>query len=163
MNTWAWLVQKVLAARMIASWESTSIDWLHGWSTWIYQMIKWFAVGLSSQVTSWKGYDINGYLFYIAAKCKKTVSQNSGVCIDPLDERAGQSITYFGVIDDIREVHYGSNIQILIFRCRWVNTQKVLRWMAMDSRLSTSTMLVIKMTHGYLPHRLHRCSIQLSL
>jgi hypothetical protein len=39
------------------------------------QTIKRLAVGLSSQVTSWQGYDINVYLFYTTAKNKKTVSQ----------------------------------------------------------------------------------------
>jgi hypothetical protein len=48
------------------------------------------------------------------------VSQNSGVRIEALDERTCQSITYYGVIDDIWEVHYGSNIQIPVFRCCWV-------------------------------------------
>ena len=84
------------------------------------QTIKRLAPGPSSQVTSWQGYDINGYLFYTAAKVKKTVSQNSGVRIDALDERTDQSITYYGVIDNIWEVHYGFNIQIPVFRCCWV-------------------------------------------
>jgi hypothetical protein len=74
------------------------------------QMIKRLAAGPSSQVTSWQGYDINGYLFYTVVKDKKTVSQNSGVRI--------------GVIDDIWEVYYGSNIQIPIFWCRWVKHPK---------------------------------------
>ena len=52
------------------------------------------------------------------------MSQNSGVRIAALDERTGQSTTYFGVIDDIWEVHYGSNIQILFFPCRWVKHPK---------------------------------------
>jgi len=38
------------------------------------QTIKRLVAGPSSQVTSWQGYDINGYLFYTAAKDKKTVS-----------------------------------------------------------------------------------------
>ena len=38
------------------------------------QTIKRFAAGPSSLVTSWQGYDINGYLFYTIAKDKKTVS-----------------------------------------------------------------------------------------
>ena len=57
-------------------------------------------------------------------KDKKTLSQNSGVCIEALDETPGQNTTYFGVIDDIWEVHYGSNIQIPVFRCRWVKHLK---------------------------------------
>ena len=68
--------------------------------------------------------DINGYLFYTAAKDKKTVSQNSGVRVAALDERIGENTTYFGVIEDIWEVHYSSNIQIPVFRCRWVKHPK---------------------------------------
>jgi hypothetical protein len=99
------------------------LNLLHG-ETVEEQTIKRLASGLSSQVTSWQWYDINGYLFYTAAKDKKTVSQNCGVRIEALDERTGQSTTYFGVIDDIWEVHYGSNIQISVFRCRWVKHPK---------------------------------------
>jgi hypothetical protein len=36
------------------------------------------------------------------------------------------------------------------------NNEEVLRWTAMGSQLLTSTMLVTKMTHGYLLHRSHR-------
>ena len=65
------------------------------------QTIKRLAASPSSQVTSWQGHDINGYLFYTATKDKKIVSQNSGVHIEALDERTGQNTIYFGVIDDI--------------------------------------------------------------
>ena len=67
------------------------------------QTIKILAACPSSQVTSWQGYDINGYLFYTAVKDKKTVSQNSGFRIAALDERTGENTTYFGVIEDIWE------------------------------------------------------------
>ena len=86
------------------------------------QTIKRLAAGPSSQVTSWQGYDINGYLFYTAAKDKKTVSQNSGVRIEALDERTGQNT--IGVIEDIWKVHYSSNIHIPVFRCCWVKHLK---------------------------------------
>src|SRR6185503_11207764 len=52
--------------------------------------IKRLAADPSSQVTSWQGYDINGYLFYTTAKDKKIVSQNSGVRIEALDGRTDQ-------------------------------------------------------------------------
>ena len=65
------------------------------------QTIKRLTAGPSSQVTSWQVYDINGYLFYTTAKDKKSVFQNSGVRIEALDERTGESTTYYGVIDDI--------------------------------------------------------------
>ena len=123
------------------------------------QMIERLAAGPSSQVTSWQGYDINGYLFYTVTKDKKTVSQNCGVRIAALDERTEQNTTYFGVIEDIWEVHYGSIIHIPVFRCRWVKHPKGVGWTAMGSQLSTSTILVIKTAHGYLLHRSHRSSM----
>jgi len=52
------------------------------------------------------------------------VSQNSGVRIVTLDERTGENTIYFGVIEDMWELHYGSNIQITVFQCRWVKHPK---------------------------------------
>jgi hypothetical protein len=37
------------------------------------------AFGLSTQITTWQGYDINGYRFHIKDKDKKSTTQNSGV------------------------------------------------------------------------------------
>ena len=88
------------------------------------QTIKRLVAGPSSKVTSQQGYDINIYLFYTTAKDKKTVSQNSDVRIETLYERTCQNTTYYSVVDDIWEVHYGSNIQIPIFQCRWIKHPK---------------------------------------
>ena len=52
------------------------------------------------------------------------MSQNSSVRIAALDERTRQNATYFGVIKDIWEVHYSSNIRIPVFQCRWVKHPK---------------------------------------
>jgi hypothetical protein len=35
--------------------------------------------GLSTQITLWQGYDINGYRFHTKEKEKKSATQNSGV------------------------------------------------------------------------------------
>ena len=40
------------------------------------QTIKRLAAGPSSQVTSWQGYDINGYLFYTTAQGQDRVSEH---------------------------------------------------------------------------------------
>ena len=87
--------------------------------TQVEKTIKRLASGPSSQVTSWQAYDINAYRFYTNAKDKKSVSQNSGVRIEAIDTM-GQKSTYYGFIDDIWELDYGSNIQIPVFRCQWV-------------------------------------------
>jgi hypothetical protein len=91
------------------------------------QTIKILAASPSSQVTSWQGHDINGYLFYTPAKDRKTVSQNSGVRIRALDERILVSL-----------IIYGKCTMVPIYKSRSFgvvgsSTRKVLRWTAMDS------------------------------
>ena len=77
------------------------------------------AVGRSSQVTSWQTYDVNGYTFYTKVKDQKSVPPNSGVRIENVDA-FGEVHTHYGLIEDIWELEYGSNIQMTLFRCQWV-------------------------------------------
>ena len=37
------------------------------------------ASSASTQITTWQGYDINGYMFHTKEKDKKSAAQNSGV------------------------------------------------------------------------------------
>ena len=50
----------------------------------------------STQITTWQGYDINGYMFHTKEKDKKSAKQNSGVRYEGIDESMGQTKTYFG-------------------------------------------------------------------
>lgn len=78
------------------------------------------ASGPSSNVTSWQAYEINGYTFYTIEKDNKSVAyQNSGVRIEAIDT-SGQTVTYYGFIEEIWELDYGANIRIPVFRCQWV-------------------------------------------
>ena len=52
------------------------------------------------------------------AKDKKSECQNSGVRIDTVNAATGLDVIYYGFIEDIWELDYGSNIQIPIFRCQ---------------------------------------------
>ena len=56
--------------------------------------------GPSSQITSWQGYDINGYKFHMKEK--------------GIDEATGNTKTYYGQIEEIWELDYGSELQIPI-------------------------------------------------
>jgi hypothetical protein len=47
--------------------------------------MKMLASRPSSCVISWQAYDINGYTYYTKEKDKKSVAQNSGICIEPID------------------------------------------------------------------------------
>ena len=47
------------------------------------------AFGPFTQITTWQGYDINGYKFYTKEKDKKSVAHNSGVRYEGIDESLG--------------------------------------------------------------------------
>ena len=55
-----------------------------------------FASEPSSQITSWQGYDIDGYKFHMKEKDKKTAAQNSGVRYEGIDETTRETKTYYG-------------------------------------------------------------------
>src|SRR5438105_5455882 len=76
------------------------------------------ARGPTTLVTSWQGYDINGWTFYTKQKDMKRKSQNSGICTESLDS-AGNKNIYYGFIEDIIELNYGGNVQVPVFKCKW--------------------------------------------
>jgi hypothetical protein len=63
-------------------------------------MIKILASHPSSCVTSWQAYDINGYTYYTKEKDRRSVVQNSGICIETFDP-LGVKTTHYGYIQDI--------------------------------------------------------------
>jgi hypothetical protein len=52
--------------------------------------------GPSRQVATWQTYDISGFTFCTKSKDKKSMSQNSGVRCEAIDDETGEIITYFG-------------------------------------------------------------------
>jgi hypothetical protein len=83
------------------------------------------ASGPSSQITTWQGYDINGYRFHTKEKDKKSAAHNCGVRYEGIDEATGKMKTYYGQIKEIWELDYGSDLQIPIFRCQCVMPKAV--------------------------------------
>jgi hypothetical protein len=71
-----------------------------------------------STITSYHGYDINGYTFYTIAQDNKSTYQNGGVRIDAIDNNL-QKASYYGQIEEIWELTY-SDFKVPTFRCRWV-------------------------------------------
>jgi hypothetical protein len=76
--------------------------------------IKVLASGPSRQVTTWQTYDISGFTYCTKSKDKKSMSQNSGVRCDALHSETGEETTYFGFVEDIWELDYGT-FQIPVF------------------------------------------------
>jgi hypothetical protein len=81
--------------------------------------IKMLASRPSSCVTSWQAYDINRYTYYTKEKDKKSLAQNSGICIEVVDPQGLKSM-YYGYIQDIWKLDYSLGICIPVFRCQWV-------------------------------------------
>jgi hypothetical protein len=61
-------------------------------------------------ISTFQGYEINGNTFYTIAQDKKSTNQNSGVRYDAIDDN-GQKDTYYGYIEEIWELDYGSNFK----------------------------------------------------
>ena len=72
--------------------------------------LRSLAVGPLFTITSYQAYDINGYTFYTTAQDKKSTYQNSGVCIEVVDNEDEK-------IGDIWELNYLA-FKVLVFRCR---------------------------------------------
>jgi hypothetical protein len=72
----------------------------------------------SSSISTFQGYEINGYTFYTGAQGKKSMNHNSVVRIDAM-RYDGTTSTYYGVIDEIWELDY-KPLKVPMFRCQWV-------------------------------------------
>jgi len=55
----------------------------------------------------------------------KSAAQNSGVRYEGIDEATWETKTYYGQIEEIWELDYGGELQILIFRCQWVKPKAI--------------------------------------
>ena len=73
----------------------------------------------SSNIMTFKGYEINGNTFYTIAQDKKSTNQNSGVRFDA-ETKTGKE-TYYGYIQDIWELDYRRGLKVPLFQCKWVN------------------------------------------
>ena len=77
----------------------------------------------SSTILTFKGYEINGNTFYTIAQDKKSTNQNSGVRFDATNNNRKKD-TYYGYIEEIRELDYGHEFKVPLFRCKWVNLSR---------------------------------------
>nr|USN27551.1 putative rice blast resistance protein [Oryza sativa Indica Group] len=84
----------------------------------INQQLAFLARGPSGSITTFQGYEINGYTFYTRAQDMKSTNQNSAVRVDAMGHD-GTTATYYGAIEDIWELDYGA-LKVPLFRCQWV-------------------------------------------
>ena len=80
------------------------------------QSLRKLSRGPLFTITSYQGYDLNGYTFYTVAQYQKSTYQNSDVRIDAYDNNM-QKAAYYGQIEEIWELTY-PGFKVPIFRYR---------------------------------------------
>jgi hypothetical protein len=102
--------------------ENTFGSWLQTYlmnNNTVGDQLYYLARPPSLTICTFRGYEINGNIFYTVAQDKKSTNQNSGVHFDATDDN-GQKDTYYGYIEEIWEFEYGPTFKIPLFRCKWV-------------------------------------------
>jgi hypothetical protein len=85
--------------------------------------LKKLAHGPIFTIVTYQGYDINGYTFYTKQQDKKSMYQNSGICVDAYDVTGQDKNMYYGQIQEIWELDFHS-FKIHLFHCNWVDAIK---------------------------------------
>ncbi|KAK9049104.1 hypothetical protein SSX86_031930 [Deinandra increscens subsp. villosa] len=114
-----------------SKWIKTKVTTTCGQSN-VDNIVVRLAQGPDFRVTSYQGYDINGYTFYTKDQDEKSTTQNSGVTVIASTtefDRTNHDIrlriakdSYYGVIQEIWELNYTS-FTIPVFKCTWVNNR----------------------------------------
>lgn len=81
-------------------------DQIHKSRSCIGEELQNLAIGPLFMVTSYEGYDINGYTFYTMVPYKKSMYQISGVHIYAFDNTSKQKDAYYGQVHEIWELTY---------------------------------------------------------
>ncbi|KAM6563591.1 hypothetical protein CsatB_023589 [Cannabis sativa] len=71
-------------------------------------------------VCSYDGCMVNGVRYHTKSRDEKRTTQNHGVLVEA--EYEGKMCNFYGVIDEIWEVHYLYWNTVVLFKCSWYNT-----------------------------------------
>lgn len=87
-----------------------------------------FAMGPNQSAKKFSGYVINGYRFHTKSRDSKCTTQNSGVFLTALTTSFASSkdenplvgdVNYYGAIEEILEVDYWGEFNVVLFKCCW--------------------------------------------
>ncbi|XP_071740516.1 uncharacterized protein [Rutidosis leptorrhynchoides] len=75
-------------------------------------------VGTSNHYSSC---NVNGVRFVVSNRDDRRTTQNNGIAT--LADVGAPVSKYYGRLEDIVELHYGGAFRVVLFRCRWFNTE----------------------------------------
>lgn len=73
-------------------------------------------------VCTYAGYIVNGVRYHTKSRDEKRLTQNYGIQVEA--EYDGKICNFYGVINDIWEVHYLYWNKVILFKCSWYNTNE---------------------------------------
>lgn len=92
------------------------------------KQLEILSIGPGRLVSFYKGYIVNGYRFHTTDRDSRRNTQNSGVFVNAdthsfagaKDKRpVTGSVEYYGVLNDIVELHYLGSNRVVLFKCDW--------------------------------------------
>jgi len=87
------------------------------------ESVKWLSNGPGATVSTYQGYDMNGFIWYTKQQDHKSTVQNSGVTLVALSGAKDTSMSYYGWIEEIWELDY-FKFRIPLFLCKWIDYRR---------------------------------------
>ncbi|KAL9678069.1 hypothetical protein QQ045_015908 [Rhodiola kirilowii] len=66
--------------------------------------------------------DVNGVKFVTEERNRKLNTQNCGMMVQTEGD-----VTYYGVLEEIVSLRYAEGMSVIVFKCRWFNTDPIER------------------------------------
>ena len=84
----------------------------------LYSLVE----GPDDRYTRWTSCIVNGIRFHCKERDDNLKTQNSGVSV--FGNHNGEDIDFYGVLEEVLELSYILDRKLILFRCRWFNTNK---------------------------------------
>jgi hypothetical protein len=81
------------------------------------------SMGASINATAYSACIVNGVRFMIHDRDKRRTTQNSGVSVE-----GENGEKYYGLLEEIIEIHYPNEYSTVLFRCKWFDTRRGVRF-----------------------------------
>ncbi|XP_071740443.1 uncharacterized protein [Rutidosis leptorrhynchoides] len=113
--------------------ENTGVDMKTHFSCWLTKKVRELRLVDPSKVSDelfslaegplgtsnhYSACNVNGVRFVVCSRDDRRTTQNSGIATP-----AENKTMYYGLLEDIVELHYGGAYSVVLFRCQWFKTE----------------------------------------
>lgn len=90
----------------------------------MYDDMYSLAMGPNSEVRSYSGCIINGARFHTIEHDNRRTTQNSGVMVVGGLDKEGNELRFYGVLNEVLDLQYAKGRHLIMFKCRWFDTDE---------------------------------------